>query len=354
MGIFVKYVFIISGVVICAGCGRDGPLLLDTPIEGISRSLDKNTPRLMDKFDIVGLSVAIIRDDKTSVIRSFGYGDFESKQKISEDTIYKAASLGKPIFAYIVVKLAQQGKIDLDKPLLSYSGKPIVKNDWRSGQVTARMVLSHTTGLPNLGGKPVKPEFHFNPGEGFKYSGHAYLYLQKAVENITGKGLNELAEELVFKPLEMPRSSFKWREAYKGHISSSYGQSKEKYPVKKEALVGYSAWSLYTTIVDYANFVAHIMSTSTNSGSVSAQLLGPTVDVADGVKWGLGWGIQDTKPNISFWHWGSMTGFRNYVVGYPIEKSAVIVMSNSSNAFKMIDDVMAGAIGGSYPSYEWF
>lgn len=78
------------------------------------------------------------------------------------------------------------------------------------------------------------------------------------------------------------------------------------------------------------------------------------VDVAKKVKWGLGWGLQDTIPNYSFWHWGSMAGFRHYVVGYPKERMGVIVMTNSSSAFKMVDDVMAKAIGGNYPSYDWF
>jgi len=68
----------------------------------------------------------------------------------------------------------------------------------------------------------------------------------------------------------------------------------------------------------------------------------------------LCWGIQDTKPNQSFWHWGSHAGFRHYVVGYPKEKVAVIVMTNSSDAFKMVEAVMRQAIGGEYPSYEWF
>ena len=335
-------------------CGRDGPLLLNTPIKEVSASLDKKIPVLMEEYAIVGLSVVMIKDGKVRLSKSFGYADLSSGKKINKSTVYKAASLGKPVFAYIVVKLAQQGKIDLDKPIVLYGEKPIDSNDPRSNQITARMVLSHTTGLPNLGGKSINPEFHFNPGEGFKYSGHAYLYLQKMIENVTGQHLDELANEIVFAPLKMTRSSYKWREDYQGSISSSYNSGKERFPVKKEALVGYSAWSLYTTIGNYANFVTHIMKMSTEPDSVAAQLLIPAVDVADEVKWGLGWGIQHTKPHASFWHWGSMAGFRHYVVGYPKEKIAVIVMSNSSQAFKMLDDVMVEAIGGSYPSYDWF
>lgn len=101
-------------------------------------------------------------------------------------------------------------------------------------------------------------------------------------------------------------------------------------------------------------FVAHMIDSSHVQGSVAETMMQPQVDVATNVKWGLGWGLQDTVPNYSFWHWGSMAGFRHYVVGYPKEKMAVIVMTNSLKAFKMVDDVMAKAIGGSYPSYDWF
>lgn len=80
----------------------------------------------------------------------------------------------------------------------------------------------------------------------------------------------------------------------------------------------------------------------------------PEIDVARKVDWGLGWGLQATAPNISFWHWGSMEGFRNYVVGYPVENIAVIVFANSRKSFKMVDTIMAESLGGSYPSYDWF
>ena len=350
----IRHAFVILGLLVCTGCGRDGPLLTDTPISEISGLLDRRVPGLMAEHDIVGLSVAVIRQGEISVSKSFGYRDIESKQVVNENTVYKAASLGKPIFAYIVVKLAQQGMLDLDKPLYSYSGNLVVENDPRSHKVTARMLLSHSAGLANLGDDPVEAGFHFDPGTGFKYSGYGYLHLQKVVEAITGKSLGELADEIVFRPLKMKNSSYRWREKYRHHISRSYDSDRKKYAVKKEALVGYSAWSLYTTPEDYSTFVAHIIGTAKDPDSVSARLLRPHRDVAQGVKWGLGWGLQDTSPHQSFWHWGSMAGFRHYVVGYPKEKIAIIVMSNSSKAFKMVDDVMAVSIGGSYPSYDWF
>ena len=341
-------------LVLCSGCNRDGPLLIDVPVEKISSTLDKAIPILMEEHDVVGLSVVVIRDGKISISKSFGYSDIEAKRRVDEHTVFRAASLGKPIFSYIVVMLAQQGKIDLDAPLYSYLKNEVVEGDPRSKIITARMVLTHTTGLPNLNGKKSDIEFMFDPDSDFEYSGNAYLYLQKVLEKITSKHLNELANEIVFKPLKMTESSYLWQNKYRGALSRSYDNSGVTFPSKEKPLRGYSAWSLFTTIKDYAHFVESTMDALNMPGSVAEAMLKPYVDVADGVRWGLGWGLQDTAPNYSFWHWGSTAGFRHYVVGYPKERMAVIVMTNSWRSYKMVDDIMAKAIGGSYPSYDWF
>ena len=345
-------VFLIVITLASVGCFRDGALIIDEPIEVVENSLN-DIPVLMNANDIVGLSVIVIRENKVKIAKSYGYADLDSKKKINEHTVYKAASLGKPIFAYIVVALVQQKKLDLDKPLYLYAGEEVIANDSFSKEITARMVLSHTTGLPNLG-KQVAPGFSFKPNSDFQYSGYGYQYLQGVIEKLTQKSLNELAVEIVFEPLSMTVSSYHWRKGYEDVISSSFGDNTDKYKVNHESHTGHAAWSLYTTPEDYSKFVTHIMRSSIDSGSIASQLLTPTVDVARGVKWGLGWGIQDTTPHESFWHWGSKAGFKHYVVAYPVEKVAVIVMTNSRNSFKVVDDIMAKSIGGSYPSYDWF
>ena len=350
----MKYLIAAFMLLACSGCSRDQPLLLEGPIKDISRNLDRIAPKLMDEYRVKGLSVSIIRNGDISLKKYFGYSDVENLTEINESTVFRGASLGKPIFAYIVVKLAQEGKIDLDKPLSTYLKGRVIPTDSRSDEVTARMVLSHSSGLPNLDVSAQDIEFHFSPSKEFKYSGHGYLYLQRVVEKITEKKLNKLAEEIVFKPLKMKESSFIWQSKYRETISNSYGADGEKNISNEKPDIGYSAWSLFTTLEDYSLFVSHIISTSADSNGVSALLVSPNISITKKIQWGLGWGLQNTEPNQSFWHWGSMAGFRHYVVGYPKEGLAVIFMSNSSTAFKLVDDVMVKSIGGSYPSYDWF
>jgi CubicO group peptidase (beta-lactamase class C family) len=328
--------------------------LISVPIEKISDVLDKAVPSLMEDDNVTGMSIIVIRGGKIAISKSFGYADTEYHRAIDEHTVFRAASLGKPIFSYIVVSLAKQGKIDLDAPLYSYYKEEVVKGDPCSRLISARMVLDHTTGLPNLDENGSEVKFLIEPGTSFEYSGHAYLYLQRVIEKVTGKRLNQLANEIVFQHLVMTDSSYVWQDRYSVRVSGSYDKSGEEFSSKEKPARGYSAWCLYTTTMDYTFFVSHMIKTASIQGSVAEAMLKPQVDVAKNVKWSLGWGLQDTVPIFSFWHWGSMAGFRHYVAGYPKERMGVIVMTNSSSAFKMVDNVMAKAIGGSFPSYDWF
>jgi CubicO group peptidase (beta-lactamase class C family) len=336
------------------GCNRDGPLLIETSIDQTTQAIDTITPKYMAKYGITGLSIGVIKEGRLSLERSFGFSNTATATKIDKQTVFRAASLGKPIFAYIVVSLVRQGLLQLDTPLYSYLGEQVIKDDQHALEITARMVLSHTTGLPNLNTKPSDYRFHFSPGSDFKYSGHGYLYLQKVVEKLSGKSLQQLAQKLVFKPLGMTQSSYIWQPQFSDTLASSHDSDGKAYPTKRMPESGFSAWSLFTTLEDYSKFVTHMLNTAETNGTIAAELVTPQIKVADDVRWGLGWGLQDTKPNRSFWHWGSMNGFKHFVVGYPNEKIAVIVLTNHQRAFKIVDEIMAAAIGGSYPAYDWF
>jgi CubicO group peptidase (beta-lactamase class C family) len=122
-------------------------------------------------------------------------------QPLAPGAIFEAASLSKPIFAAAVLTLVQQGKLDLDRPLASYLSGPYrheqnpfghgpsdVVTDPRLARVTARMVLSHTSGLPNWS-RHQPLSFLANPGQKWSYSGEGYVYLQHVVETITGEDL---------------------------------------------------------------------------------------------------------------------------------------------------------------------
>lgn len=174
--------------------------------------MEREIPRLLREGEVPGLSIAVIRDKKIAWTGAFGVADPASGTPVRPDTVFQAASLTKPVAAYLALRLADRGVLDLDRPLWSILPHPQLEADPRARQITARHVLSHTTGLPNWGDG--KLETRFLPGERFGYSGEGFVWLQKTVEKLTGTPLAELARREVFAPLGMTRSSLVWEEGF--------------------------------------------------------------------------------------------------------------------------------------------
>src|SRR6185369_13452840 len=128
--------------------------------------LEKTIPQLMKKGDVPGLSIALIRNHRIVWSRGFGVKNAATKEPVDEGTVFEAASLSKPLFAYAVLQLVDQGKFDLDRPLSNYLPGPYLPDE-RVNLITARMVLDHTTGFQNevTPGRPLK--IYFTPGEKF-------------------------------------------------------------------------------------------------------------------------------------------------------------------------------------------
>src|SRR5215204_167580 len=229
--------------------------------EAAVEQLEKNLPALMKAADIPGVSIALVREGKPVWTHGFGVKNSETKEAVTEETVFEAASLSKPVFAYAVLKLVDAGKLDLDAPLNKYlpGSYDVAPDDARVNQITARRVLTHTTGFPNWRqprGAKILP-LYFAPGERFSYSGEGFVYLSKVVEQITGMKFDDFMRETVFKPLGMTSSSFTWQERYKqlkafNHnlLGNPSGQGEGVNPN--------AAGSLQTT-ADYAKFVAAVL-----------------------------------------------------------------------------------------------
>ena len=120
--------------------------------------IDRTVNRLMDTAKVQGLALAILNNKKTVFIKSYGYKNKPKNELLDTSSIMYGASFSKAVFGYLVMKLVEEKIIDLDKPLYQYLKKPIpeyeyfsdLKSDDRWKLITARMCLSHTTGLPNV------------------------------------------------------------------------------------------------------------------------------------------------------------------------------------------------------------
>ena len=331
--------------------------------------LEQVIPHLMSEADIPGLSIALIRDSKVIWTHSYGLANTETKVPIKETTVFEAASLTKPVFAYAVLKLVDSGKLNLDTPLVKYlPGRYDVGDDPRLDQITARHVLSHTTGFPNWrprGSQTLK--IHFTPGDHFSYSGEGFVYLSRVVEHITGEPTEAFVKRTVLDPLEMKSSSLVWRSDYESLKAFNHdwagGVSGRGKPEKPNA-----AASLHTTAGDYAKFVIAMLKGVGLKPATASLMLTPQSQVtatgafnldkpdaqrSSDVLWGLGWGLEKTNDGMGFWHWGDNGDTKAFVLAFPKRKTGLVMFANSANGLSMLNELVRNAMGNDQPALAW-
>jgi CubicO group peptidase (beta-lactamase class C family) len=356
--------FLLTGA-LCAAQNSSSIVVMNAATEA---RLAKDIPALMEKAGVPGLSVAVIRDGKTIWSESFGVRSETTKKPVRKDTYFNVGSLSKPVFAYGVLKLVDAGKLRLDEPLAPYLPKEMTEGDPRFQQITARFVLSHRTGFPNWPGDGKPLTIHFSPGERFSYSGSGMVFLQKAVEKITGKPLNDYLQEAVFSPLGMKHSSYVWNPAFEADVA--IGHDTAGVPVDLfKADHANAAASLETTAEDYANFLDAILQSKGLNPATLRAMEAPEIAVdpacancIDGtpsgklstsIFWGLGFGIEKTSEGESLWHWGDNGVFKAFFVVRPGGKSGVVYMTNSENGLSIGRQILADTLGGQQPAFDW-
>lgn len=318
---------------------------------------------LMKKGHIPGMSIASIREGELEYVTALGVEDIESPSVTNDETIFWACSLSKPVFAYLVIKLIESGKLgddfNLDTPLWD------TEHFGEIGErkpLTPRMILSHQTGLPNQG----PPTFSFNPGEAFSYSGEGYFYLQKIIEERAHLSLEELAQQTLFRPLGMTNSTYLRPDAEK--IVENHNEQMQHEPriPTLKANDSNAAASLHTTASDYAKFISACL-----HDKAFDQMLAPEVSTTldrdaknknvtpeklELVDWGLGFGLQ--KPNqenensIAF-HWGHGPGAKTFVAINKETNSAVVYFTNSANGLSIAEDVVMPTVGNVHASMDY-
>jgi CubicO group peptidase (beta-lactamase class C family) len=119
--------------------------------------IDATVTRLMRAAEVTGVAIAILNDGKITYLKSYGVRDKEKSLPLTEDSVMTAASFTKVAFAYLVMQLVDEKILNLDQPVYKYLPKPLpeyseykdLANDPRVKLLTARMLLSHTSGFPN-------------------------------------------------------------------------------------------------------------------------------------------------------------------------------------------------------------
>jgi len=350
--LFVLTLPIVLGLQACAQEASD-PFQRLTTLTSPERlaQLERLIPPLMDSAGVTGLAMAILSDSAIEWSRGFGVKSVETGEPLDENSVFEAASLSKPVFAYAVLQLVDQGIIDLDTPIADYY-EYAVSEDERYKRITPRMVLSHTTGFPNWRPREGRLTIDFDPGTEFRYSGEGFGYLQLAVMDVTDETLEELMERLVFEPLGMTSSSYVWQDRFDENLALPHGTNGELLE-KREPRRGHAAATLHTTAVDFARFMIALMNGAGLSESTALAMLTPQIEVDTGVTWGLGIGLQDNAAGRAFWHWGDNVAYKAYTLAYPEHGVGVVWFTNSENGQSILESMLAHTVGGVHPAVAW-
>jgi CubicO group peptidase (beta-lactamase class C family) len=370
---FTALTMAVLALVSCRPVKKVAPLKTNVELREHIGALEKVIPSLLETAGVPGMSIALIRDGKVVWSRGFGIKNAKTGERVKDDTVFEAASLTKPFFAFLAMKFVEDGKLDLDRPLITYAPEdyivqnfirhPVDKEGFRYDlfkKITARMVLSHSSGLPH--GEPRMPlPIFFEPGKQYKYSAEGYEYLQLVVEHIAGEPLDEIMRKMVIEPFGMKDSSMVWREAYQTQAAVGHDCFADTTGEFRKRTKADAAATLYTTAADYAQFVTALMTDRGLKNSTIKQMLSPQIEVEKNVSWSLGFGLERTRNGQAFWQWGDYGIFRNYIAAYPEKKIGVVYLTNSENGLSIGQEILDLAIGGGedyglallkYPRYD--
>ena len=291
-----------------------------------------------------------------------------------------AASFTKVAFAYMVMKLVNEGERDLDKPVERYLPKPLLEyaryvdlaGDFRYKRITARMLLSHTAGFANFRAfeDDRKLRIHFEPGSRFAYSGEGILLLQLVVETITKQPLESLMERYVFKPLGMLRTSMVWQKRFDTDFANAYDEYGRSLGPDKRATAD-AAGSMQTTVRDFMRFMQAVMNGEGLRKRTRDEMLSPqirilskhelptleneTTQANQGIRlsYGLGWGLYWTPDGKAFFKEGHDVGWRNYTVCFENANTGVLIMTNSGNGEGIYKGLLEGLLADAFTPIEW-
>jgi CubicO group peptidase (beta-lactamase class C family) len=344
----------------------------DAALAALITELEAQIPSLLAAAQVPGLSIAIIRNAQVAWSRGFGVTSSATPKPVVTDTVFEAGSVSKTVFAYAVMKLSERGILGLDTPLTTYVSERWIEGDPRFNQITARQVLSHTTGLQNWRSKEDPLRLHFDPGSKWQYSGEGYSYLQLVVAHLTGRVITQSCETMfdgltvcetdidaflkanVLRPFGMTSSGYVWNEVLANRTAAPHDSrglllARPRATPILTARYG-AAGGLSTTAPDYAKFLIEVLDPKpgdafrlTRAGR--DEMIRPCVKVDDASSFALGWHILHQPKGDLISHAGDNPGFKAFVLASVARKSGYVILTNGDNGF----DAMGKLINGETP-----
>lgn len=350
-----------------------------------TEALDTRVDALMRDAQVPGLALAVIRDGRVIHLKAYGQRNRAAKLPLTTDTVIYGASLTKGAFAYAVMTLVEEGKLDLDRSIADYLPKPLpeyakyadLAGDERWRGLTPRILLSHTSGFPNFRyftaqgyDENAKLAFQFAPGGRYGYSGEGINLLQFVIENGLGIDVGALMQQRVFDRFGMTRTRMTWRDDFGDNLAIGYDETGEPLGHKKRGSVR-AAGSMDTTPADFAAFLAGFSQGQGLSRAAYREMLKPQVRIESvqqfptlttdatkdnrsiGLASGLGWVVYQTPDGKAFFKGGHDDGTNNLALCVRDGSDCVLILSNSSNGEGIFLYLVRAVLGEVCMPWYW-
>ncbi|MDZ7871064.1 MAG: serine hydrolase [Rheinheimera sp.] len=297
---------------------------------------------LLKQHQVPALGLGIISHGTLQSVQVFG--QLQQGVPAPANTLFKVASLTKPIVSLLTLRLIAAGKLSLDEKLAQYWVDPDLKADPRHLLLTPRLVLTHQTGFANWRYlEPTKKlQFQFQPGTRHQYSGEGFEYLRKALEAKFGQPLEQLAEQYVFTPAGMTDTHFYWTPAVdEQRYARNHDATGQLLPLEKYTTANAAA-NLLTTVEDYSKFLLFVLAQQQTMPALYQQMQSIQVPLKANNGVGLGWEIFTgfSGGESMLLHTGKDPGVSTAAMLLPQSGNGYVIFMNGDNSMPVLEQLL--------------
>ena len=343
-------------------------------------AIDAEVRRLMAREHVQGLALAVIEDGKVAHVAAYGRRSVEKDLPLTTDTIMYGASLTKTAFAYMLLQLVDEGRLDLEasvaellpRPLPEYEDYTDLAGDERWRALTPRILLTHTSGFANFRWLEAdgRLRFHHDPGSRYGYSGEGFYILQLILEEGLGLDAGKEMQTRVFDRFAMTHTSMTWRPDFAENLADGYGLDGAMEPHDERSSVS-AAGSMDTSIADQARLWAGILRGEGLSAASRAELVRPRVPITSahqfptlmtdtnprnaeiGLAAGLGVVTFRDGSGPAWFKGGHNDWTGNMVICLEKGKRCVVLMANDVRAERIYPEITRVILGDTRMPWSW-
>jgi len=350
------------------------------PLAQDAGMVDATAQRLMKREKVEGMALAIIDGGTVVHVAAYGRRNVEHSLPLTTDTIMYGASLTKAAFAYMVLQLVDEGKLDLDasvaellpRRLPEYEDYTDLAGDERWRALTPRILLTHASGFANFRWLEAdqKLRFHHDPGTRYGYSGEGFYILQLVIEQGLGLDVGKEMQTRVFDRFGMTHTSMSWRADFAANLADGYGLEGSMEPHDERSGVS-AAGSMDTSIADQARLWAGIVRGDGLSAASRAELIRPQVAITSphqfptlitdieprnaalGLAAGLGVVTFRDASGPAWFKGGHNDWTGNMVICMENGKRCVVMLANDVRAERIYPEIVRSILGDTEMPWRW-